>query len=119
MTNYKRGDIVLVLFPDSNLQTAKKRPALIVQADNLQTNLPQVIVAMITSNMTRANHKCRVAILLNSPEGKQIGLQSDSVIVTDNLATIQERFINKILGSLSNMNLVESALAYTFNLKLA
>ncbi len=119
MTNYKRGDIVLVLFPDSNLQTAKKRPALIVQADNLQTNLPQVIVAMITSNMTRANHKSRVTVLLNSPEGKQSGLQSDSVIVTDNLATIQERFINKILGSLSNMNLVESALAHTFNLKLA
>jgi mRNA interferase MazF len=37
MTSYKRGNIVLVLFPDSNLQTAKKRPALIVQADNLQT----------------------------------------------------------------------------------
>lgn len=33
MTDYKKGDIVLVLFPNSNLQTAKKRPALIVQAD--------------------------------------------------------------------------------------
>ncbi len=119
MTSYKRGDIVLVLFPDSNLQTAKKRPALIVQADNLQTNLPQVIVAMITSNMMRANHKSRVTVLLNSPKGKQSGLQSDSVIVTDNLATVQERFINKILGRLSSMNLVESALAHTFNLKLA
>jgi len=114
MTNYKRGDIVLVLFPDSNLQIAKKRPALIVQADNLQTNLPQVIVAMITSNITRANHKSRVAVLLNSPEGKQ----SDSVIVTDNLATVQEKFIDKVLGNLLTMNVVESALAHTFNLKL-
>jgi hypothetical protein len=24
MTNYKRGDVILALFPDSNLQTAKK-----------------------------------------------------------------------------------------------
>jgi mRNA-degrading endonuclease toxin of MazEF toxin-antitoxin module len=47
--SYKRGDIVLVLFPHSNLCTAKPRPALVVQADDLQTGLPQVIVAMITS----------------------------------------------------------------------
>jgi mRNA-degrading endonuclease toxin of MazEF toxin-antitoxin module len=47
--SYKRGDIVLVLFPHSNLRTAKPRPALVVQADDLQTGLLQVIVAMITS----------------------------------------------------------------------
>ena len=35
--SYKRGDVILVLFPDSNLLTAKLRPALIVQADNLAT----------------------------------------------------------------------------------
>lgn len=58
--SYKRGDVILVLFPISNLRTAKPRPALIVQADNLQTALPQVVVAMITSRMFRANHPtCR------------------------------------------------------------
>jgi len=50
---YKRGDVVLVLFPDSNLRTAKRRPALVVQADNLASGLPQTIIAMVTSNMTR------------------------------------------------------------------
>ncbi len=119
MTNYKRGDIVLVLFPDSNLQTAKKRPALTVQADNLQTNLTQLIVAMITTNMARANHKSRVTILLNSLERKQSGLQFDSVIASDNLTTVQEKFIDKALGNLPTMNAVESALAHTFDLKLA
>lgn len=119
MTNYKRGDVVLALFPHSNLQTAKKRPALVVQADNLQTNLPQVIVAMITSNMTRKDHKSRVTILLNSTEGKQSGLQSDSVIVTDNLATVREKFIDKVIGNLPTMKAIDMALAHTFNLKLA
>jgi mRNA interferase MazF len=118
MTNYKRGDVVLVLFPDSNLNTAKKRPALIVQADNLQTGLPQVIVAMITTNLKRANHKSRATVLLNSAQGKQSGLVSDSVIVTDNLATVQEKFIDKALGGLPTMVEVESALANTFGLKL-
>ena len=70
---YKRGDIILVIFPDSNLLTAKLRPALIVQADNLQTGLPQTIMAMITSKMFRAGHPSRVTILLSTPEEQQSG----------------------------------------------
>src|SRR6266540_3485200 len=38
----KRTDVVLVLFPNSDLGTAKLRPTLVVQADNLNTGLPQV-----------------------------------------------------------------------------
>ena len=49
-----RGDFVLVLFPNSNLLTAKRRPAVVIQADQLQTGLPQTIVAIITSNLSRA-----------------------------------------------------------------
>ena len=48
---YKRGDVVLVPFPNSNLQTAKVRPALVIQADNLNTGLPQLVVCMISSNL--------------------------------------------------------------------
>jgi mRNA interferase MazF len=78
---------VLVLFPDSNQRTAKRRPALVVQADNLGTGLPQNILAMITSKMTRAGHPSRVTILLTTPSGQQTGIHADSVILTDNLAT--------------------------------
>ena len=39
---YKRGDVVLVLFPDSNLRSAKRRPALVIQADNLDTGLNEM-----------------------------------------------------------------------------
>ncbi len=94
MTNYKRGDVILALFPDSNLQTAKKRPVLIVQADDLQTNLPQIIVGMITSNLSRKGHPSRVLVEIPTLAGKQSSLLSDSVIVTDNLATFTRRFSN-------------------------
>ena len=53
---YRRGDVVLVLFPDSNLATAKRRPALAIQADQLQTGLAQTIVPMITGNLARSGH---------------------------------------------------------------
>jgi mRNA interferase MazF len=76
---FKRGDVVLVLYPDSNLRTAKRRPALVVQADNLQTGLPQVILAMISSNLTRAGNPSRVSVSRDSPEGKQMGIRTDSL----------------------------------------
>ena len=67
----------------SDLRTAKPRPALIVQADNLQTGLPQVIVAMVTSKLFRASHPSRVTVLLSTPEGQQSGLLTDSVVMTE------------------------------------
>ncbi|MBI3896158.1 MAG: type II toxin-antitoxin system PemK/MazF family toxin [Acidobacteria bacterium] len=80
---FKRGDVILVLFPHANLRTAKPRPALVVQADNIQTGLPQVIVAMITGRMFRANHPSRVTTVLSTPEGQQSGLLTDSVFMCD------------------------------------
>jgi mRNA interferase MazF len=111
----KRGDVVLVLFPNSNLQTAKRRPALVVQADQLQTGLSQLIVAMITSRVFRANHPSRVFIERATEEGQQSGLLSDSVIMTDNLATIEEIVIDRVIGSLP-MAHIDTALRHTLAL---
>jgi len=112
---YKRGDVVLMLFPHSDLRTAKTRPALVVQADNLQTGLPQVIVAMITSRMLRAQHQSRVIVQLSTLEGQQSGLLTDSVVMTDNLATVAETEIDRIIGTLPMGN-IDSALRHTLGL---
>lgn len=119
MTNYKRGDVVLVLFPNSDLSTFKKRPALIVQADDLDTGLPQVIVSLITTNLRRSGHKSRVTIDASSDTGVNAGLRSDSVIVTDNLATVKNPFIEKVIGIMTDMTDVDNAIANTFSLVLA
>ena len=113
--NCKRGDVVLVLFPHSDLRTAKPRPALVVQADNLGSGLPQVIVAMITSNLSRASHSSRVLVTLSTAEGPQSGLLTDSVVMTDNLATIGEVAINRVIGTLPMTN-VNMALRRTLSL---
>jgi mRNA interferase MazF len=112
---YKRGDVVLVLFPHSNLRTAKTRPAVVVQADNLQTGLPQIIVSMISSRMSRVNHPSRVPVLLSSKEGRQSGLLTDSVVMTDNLATIIAQAIYRIIGVLP-MTSIDSSLRKTLSL---
>jgi mRNA interferase MazF len=105
----------LVLFPHSNLRTAKPRPALVVQANDLQTGVPQVIVAMITSRLFRANHPSRVTVLRSTLEGQRSGLLSDSVVMTDNLATVVESAIDRVIGMLS-MSTVDPALRHTLGL---
>jgi mRNA interferase MazF len=109
MMSFNRGDVILVLFPNSDLKTYKKRPALVVQADNLNTGLPQKIVAMITSNLSRTG-PTRVLIKKNSAIGEHMGIISDSVIVADNLATVLEREIDKVIGNCNNTTAVDDAL---------
>lgn len=111
----RRGDVVLVLFPNSDLKTAKPRPALVVQANDLQTGLPQVVVCMITGKTFRAGHPSRVLVSLASSEGKQSGLLSDSVVMTDNLATVAETAVERVIGTLP-MEIVDSALRHTLGL---
>ena len=112
----RRGDVVLVLFPDSNLRTAKRRPALVVQPDDLETGLAQTVVAMITSNLDRAGHPSRVSIACSSPDGNAMGLRLDSVVMADNLATVLEREIDRVIGHSGNMLPVDAALRHTLGL---
>jgi mRNA interferase MazF len=105
----------LVLFPNSDLRTAKTRPALVVQADDLDTGLSQVIVGMITGKTFRANHQSRVLVTRSSPEGVRSGLLSDSVVMTDNLATVTSAAIDRVIGALP-MTGVDAALRYTLGL---
>ncbi|MEA5450793.1 type II toxin-antitoxin system PemK/MazF family toxin [Leptolyngbya sp. CCNP1308] len=113
---YSRGEIVLVLFPNFNTRTAKRRPVLVVQATELNTGLPQLIMAMISSNMKRAGHPSRIAIQLNSPESSQSGLLTHSVIMADNLATILESEIDRKLVIWSDMLAVDLALCHTLGI---
>lgn len=106
---------MLVLFPNSNLTSAKTRPALVVQADRLNTGLSQSIVAMITSRMFRAGHPSRVTISLQTDEGQRSGLLADSVVMTDNLATVLDLAVSAVIGSLP-MSKVDAALRHSLAL---
>jgi len=114
--SYRRGDVVLVLFPDSNLRTSKRRPALIVQADQLSTDLPQTVVAMITSNLARAGHPGRVTVKFGSGGAKESGLLMDSIVMTDNLATIRYSEIDRVIGTFAEMKEIDAALRTTLAL---
>jgi mRNA interferase MazF len=115
--SFSRGDIVLVYFPHSDLYTVKLRPALLVQADHLNTGIAQVIVVMISSNLRRSGHPSRVTVMLNDPLAVGTGLKLDSIIMTDNLATVELTQLRTKIGAFSAMRLVDNALQHTLGLQ--
>ena len=87
-----------------------------MQADNLNTGLPQTVIAMVTSNLARRGHPSRHFVAVNSPAAKGSGLLTDSVIMTDNLATVLDNAIVSRLGLLADMRPVGVCLRATLAL---
>ena len=50
-TNYNFGDVVLVVFPFTNLQATKKRLAVVINSQAYQQHRPDIILMAITSQL--------------------------------------------------------------------
>ena len=109
-----RGSVVLVVFPNSDLVTYRRRPALVVQADDVRTELAQTVLVLITT--TQRSGATRVPVPKDSSAGRSMGLLHDSVIVADNMATVRNRQIARVLGRCPDMDAVDAALRQTLAL---
>ena len=116
MMNYKKGSVVLVLFPNSDLVTAKRRPAVIVQSEGLDTGIDQVIVAMVTSNLNREGKPFRIRINKDTDDGAAAGILTDSIIMVDNMTTVRLAEIDKLIGAISCVDKLDGALKTVFAL---
>ena len=112
---FSRGDVVVVDFTYSDQIRYKRRPALVVQDIKIQTGLPQTVLAMITSNLSRRGLG-RVLFRQHSYAGRSMGLLADSVVMTDNLITALNSDIDSVIGYCPAMHLVDDALRITLGL---
>lgn len=96
MTPYSFGDVVLVGFPFTSLQTTKKRPAVVVSHSAYQKTRPDVILMAITSQI-RYPLTTGEAIVQN---WEAAGLVKPSIF-KPLIATIEQSCIIKTLGKLS------------------
>ena len=96
----RRGDVVLALYPFSAGRGGSLRPALVVQNDHDNEQLHNTIVAQIPTNLRRATAPSHLLIELTTPEGQQAGLLHDSVVSCNNLATVYEDRIDRVIGHL-------------------
>ena len=110
----KRGDIFYAdLSPVVGSEQGGTRPVLIVQNDTGNRHSPTVIAAAITSQTSKA----RLTTHINSAGGS-VGLSKDSVILLEQIRTIDKRRLREHMGRLDDqhMLLVDDAIAISFGL---
>lgn len=104
----KRGELYYAdLSPVVGSEQGGIRPVLIVQNDIGNKYSPTIIAAAITSKLTKANLPTHIE--LSAPE---FGLQKDSVILLEQIRTIDKRRLKERIGLLPSglMKKVEKAL---------
>jgi mRNA interferase MazF len=94
MTDYKKGDIVLVSFPFTDLTTTKQRPALIISPEQYNQGA-DVVIAFITSNLNSPRRYRDYPI----KEWQTAGLPKPS-IVRMKFATVEKGIVIKKLGEI-------------------
>ena len=104
MTRPKRGDIFLVNFdPTLGAEIRKTRPALVLQNDIANRSSPITIVAAITSKFDETLYPTEVLI----PAQGKAGLSVDSVVLLNQLRSVDKKRLVKRLGKLSAEHLAQ------------
>ena len=96
----QRGEVVLLDFPFSSGTGSKLRPALVVQSDQNNQRMDNTIVAMITGTTHRTRQPTQVLVDITTPAGQQSGLRFTPAVTCENLFTVEQRLIARIIGTL-------------------
>ena len=110
----KRGDIFYGdLSPVIGSEQGGIRPVLVIQNDIGNKYSPTVIVAAITSQINKAKLPTHVEL-----EALGYGITKDSVILLEQIRTIDKKRLKEKIGHLSDelMNKVDNALQISFGL---
>lgn len=110
----RRGQVYLVNFdPTIGAEIKKTRPALVIQNDIANRFSPITVVAAITSKADEKLYPTEVAL----PKG-EAGLTADSVVLLNQIRSIDKRRLVKRLGAVSadTMRNVERAVKISLGL---
>lgn len=110
----KRGDIFFAdLSPVVGSEQGGVRPVLIVQNDVGNKYSPTIIAAAITSQINKAKLPTHIEI-----SAEEYGLTKDSVILLEQIRTIDKRRLKDKIGRLDDnlMNVVNEAISVSFGL---
>lgn len=89
---FKRGDIIAVPFPFTDLSSSKLRPALIISNDSI-SNTGDVVIVMITSQNKNDGYN----IPITKVDVSQV-LPKNSFVRCHRIATIDQSIIYKKIG---------------------
>lgn len=112
--NVKRGDIYYAdLSPVVGSEQGGVRPVLIVQNDVGNKYSPTVIAAAITSQQDKSRMPTHISV-----NGNACGLSKDSVVLLEQVRTLDKQRLKERMGNLSqnDMNKINKALTVSFGL---
>ena len=99
--NIRRGDIYYAdLSPVVGSEQGGVRPVLIVQNDMGNRYSPTVIAAAITSKLDKARMPTHIAL-----DAREHGLSRDSVVLLEQIRTIDKRRLRDKIGELSALDM--------------
>jgi mRNA interferase MazF len=102
-TIYKRGDIVLVPFPFTDLSSSKQRPALVISGDAFNLTREDLLIAAITSQIP-----ARLAedeFMIPAGELAACGLPKPSVVRLSKLVSLHQQLVVKKIGAIPPLTL--------------
>ncbi len=114
MNTVRRGDIYYAdLSPVVGSEQGGLRPVLIIQNDIGNRYSPTVIAAAITSRMSKTHLPTHIDVFAD-----RVGLAKDSVILLEQIRTLDKRRLREKMGHLDEgmMNEVNTAIAISFGL---
>jgi len=112
--NVRRGDVIFAdLSPVIGTEQGGVRPVLVLQNDVGNRYSPTVIVAAVTSQISKAKLPTHVEL-----HGREYGLEKDSVILLEQVRTIDKRRLRDRIAHLEGevMDRVNEALAISLGL---
>jgi mRNA interferase MazF len=102
-----RGDVVLAWFPIASGKGGKRRPCVVVQNDEDNRKLANTMIVQVTTNLSRAGDKSHFLIDVTTADGKMTGPLHNSLVSCNNLATIEQKLIDRVIGCLSTVFIQE------------
>jgi mRNA interferase MazF len=102
-----RGDVVLALFPHASGTSAKRRPALVVQADFYNRKISNFLLAPITSNLARQGDPAHFFIDVTAPDGQHSGLNQNSLVSCLNVGVVPVAVVGPKIGELTPAAMVQ------------
>jgi mRNA interferase MazF len=99
---YRRDDVVLVPTPFATEPSElKARPAVVIQNDIGNRFSANLIVATISSQLPARRYPTDLLLRRGSSEAAGAGLDRDSVVQTDSIATVSKSIVAQLLGRLN------------------
>ncbi len=102
------GDVILVRFPFSDIETTKKRPALVLTESMRSPRNLLVTVAMITSQIEAL--RLEGDVLLGN--WQEAGLLHPSLLRMAKVATVDGDLVDRVIGALTPSDMRAAKLAF-------